>query len=194
MHFISFQFTSSQLTMNSYKPCLFFETSAPAHAGHYLVWYQWYQCNLTYLNADIQLTCSAGIEPEVWTPNSGLGTLSIACREAKLNPQAGRATTKDEKNWKDLWQNDGRSVVRCSKILIIVVVEAVPWIEPLCDHWQERRLHPVQGFPGDQTLACEAGTSRLAFRPGIFRIRNSIRLRLPSSHWIWDKSLVMLIL
>ena len=37
MHFISFRFTSFQLTMNSYKPCLFFETSAPARAGHYLV-------------------------------------------------------------------------------------------------------------------------------------------------------------
>ena len=37
MHFILFQFTSFQLTMNSYKPCLFFKTSAPARAGHYLV-------------------------------------------------------------------------------------------------------------------------------------------------------------
>ena len=36
-HFISFQFTSFQVTaMTSYKPCLFFETSAPARAGHYL--------------------------------------------------------------------------------------------------------------------------------------------------------------
>ena len=34
---ISFQFTSSQLTMNSYKPRLFFETSTPARAWHYLV-------------------------------------------------------------------------------------------------------------------------------------------------------------
>ena len=59
----------------------------------------------------------------------------------------------DERNWNDLWQNDGRSVVRCGKIFIL---EAVPWIEPLCDHWRERRLHPVQGFAGDQTLACEA--------------------------------------
>ena len=38
MHFISCQFTSFQLTMNSkLPPCLFFETSAPARAGHYLV-------------------------------------------------------------------------------------------------------------------------------------------------------------
>ena len=36
MYFISFQLTSFQLTMNSYKPCPFFETSAPARAGHYL--------------------------------------------------------------------------------------------------------------------------------------------------------------
>ena len=33
MHFISCQLTSFQLTMNSYKPCLFFDSSA----GHYLV-------------------------------------------------------------------------------------------------------------------------------------------------------------
>ena len=32
-----FNFTSFHLTMNSYKQCLFFETSAPARAGHYLV-------------------------------------------------------------------------------------------------------------------------------------------------------------
>ena len=32
-----FQLTSFQLTMNSFEPCLFFETSAPARAGHYLV-------------------------------------------------------------------------------------------------------------------------------------------------------------
>ena len=35
--FHAFHFTSFQLTMNSYKPYLFFETSAPARAGHYLV-------------------------------------------------------------------------------------------------------------------------------------------------------------
>ena len=39
MHFISFQCTSFQLTMNSYKPCSFFEISGPARAGHYLVLY-----------------------------------------------------------------------------------------------------------------------------------------------------------
>ena len=37
-HFILFQFTPFQLTMNFYKPCPFLETSAPARAGHYLVW------------------------------------------------------------------------------------------------------------------------------------------------------------
>ena len=37
MHCISFQFTSFQAAMNSNKPCLFFEISAPARAGHYLV-------------------------------------------------------------------------------------------------------------------------------------------------------------
>ena len=36
-HAFHFIFTSSQLTMNSYKPHPFFETSAPARAGHYLV-------------------------------------------------------------------------------------------------------------------------------------------------------------
>ena len=37
MHFMSFRSTSVEPTMNSYNPCLFFETSAPARAGHYLV-------------------------------------------------------------------------------------------------------------------------------------------------------------
>ena len=37
MRFISFQFTSFPLTKNSHKPCPFFKTSAPARAGHYLV-------------------------------------------------------------------------------------------------------------------------------------------------------------
>ena len=38
MHFISFQLTSFQPSKNSYNyPCSFFETSAPARAGHYLV-------------------------------------------------------------------------------------------------------------------------------------------------------------
>ena len=37
MHFMSFPFPSFQHTKNSYKPCPFFETSAPARAGHYLV-------------------------------------------------------------------------------------------------------------------------------------------------------------
>ena len=39
IHFISFHFISFQLTMNSYKPYLFIETSAPARSGHYLVSY-----------------------------------------------------------------------------------------------------------------------------------------------------------
>ena len=39
MHFISFQFTSFQPTKNSFKTCHFFETSALARAGRYLVEY-----------------------------------------------------------------------------------------------------------------------------------------------------------
>ena len=37
IHFISFQFTSFQLAMNPISHVPFFETSAPARAGHYLV-------------------------------------------------------------------------------------------------------------------------------------------------------------
>ena len=40
LHFLLFQRTSFQLTINSYKPCLFFETSVPARAWHYLVFIQ----------------------------------------------------------------------------------------------------------------------------------------------------------